>query len=149
MKEAANLFFRDLHKNYFKRRGFKKTRNRFRRERDRVIELVDFQGSAFNSRGEPWNFYVNIGLGFVDLPLTTGVGLHREAYGIGRIEQLVEAAPSKFSYHESARDDLLETLPSLIDSALEGLGSYEAEVYKRALNGHRSPIPIPNTWKSS
>ena len=45
----------------FKAAGFRKTRLNFERTRGEVVQVVDFQLSAYNF-GETWRFFVNFGL---------------------------------------------------------------------------------------
>jgi len=146
MKNEANQFFRSLHTDFFKPNGFKKTRNRFRREKEGLIEIVDFQGSGWNSSDEPWTFYINIGLGFTDLPSGGCFGI-KEAHGSGRIEGLVKESPSQFDYTPEGEKKLKEELLPLIEEALTNLLIHKEEVYERAQRGHVSPIPVPETWK--
>ena len=146
MKNRASLFIRSLHDSFFKPHGFRKTRNRFRREADGLIEFVDFQGSAWNSADEPWTFYINIGLGFTDLPLRENLWM-KEAYGSGRIEGLVENSPPQFEYSPCSEDDLKETIVSFVIEALSNLPKHREVVYERAKRGLVSPIPLPSRWK--
>ena len=59
----------DLHSAYFKPNGFGKSRQRFRRARNNVVEEVEFQSSQWNSSGDPPRFYVNVSVGFSDISM--------------------------------------------------------------------------------
>lgn len=60
MQEALKRLIFELHTAYFKPNGFKKARQRFRRDVEMVMQEVGFQSSSWNSAGKPIRFYVNI-----------------------------------------------------------------------------------------
>lgn len=57
-----------LHSAYLKPIGFKKVRRTFSREHERHIERYQLQGSAWNTDGMPWTFYLNCGITFIGVP---------------------------------------------------------------------------------
>jgi hypothetical protein len=57
-----------LHREYLKPLGFKKVRRTFSREHERHIERYQLQGSAWNTDGMRWTFYLNCGITFIGLP---------------------------------------------------------------------------------
>jgi|LakMenE18May11ns_1017448.scaffolds.fasta_scaffold9937188_3 hypothetical protein len=57
-----------LHRTYLKPRGFTKIRRTFSRQHQEHIERYQLQGSAWNSEGMPWTFYLNCGITFTGLP---------------------------------------------------------------------------------
>ena len=82
----------ELHSAYFKPNGFKKEPHRFRRNVNTAVQEVEFQSSQWNSTGEPVTFYVNILVGFTDIPINDD---KPALAGRGRIAGLVsDANPS-------------------------------------------------------
>ncbi len=67
MMKVLKDLISEFHELYFKPNGFKKKRQRFYREIDKVMQEVEFQSSQWNSEGEPITFYVNIHIGFTDI----------------------------------------------------------------------------------
>ena len=57
-----------LHRKYLKPLGFGKVRRTFSREHKEYIERYQLQGSAWNTDGMPWTFYLNCGITFIGLP---------------------------------------------------------------------------------
>jgi hypothetical protein len=57
-----------LHREYLKPIGFRKVRRTFSREHEKHIERYQLQGSAWNTDGMPWTFYLNCGITFIGLP---------------------------------------------------------------------------------
>lgn len=62
----VDSFFTELQKTHLKGLGYKKERRTFSRELPEYIERIQFQGSQWNSPGEPWRFYINVGVQFRD-----------------------------------------------------------------------------------
>jgi hypothetical protein len=67
-RPEVSAFFSELHLSVFKPRGYTKLRRTFRKEEVRYSLAFQFQGSDWNSAGSPWRFYLNVGLGFLDIP---------------------------------------------------------------------------------
>ena len=57
-----------LHREYLKPIGFTKIRRTFSREHEIHIERHQLQGSAWNTEGMTWTFYLNCGITFIGLP---------------------------------------------------------------------------------
>jgi hypothetical protein len=68
MQKWVSNFFSELHRNHLKQLGFKKVRHTFSRDAGDYGERINFQGSAWNFSNEPWDFYINVGMEFKDLP---------------------------------------------------------------------------------
>lgn len=102
----------ELHILYFKPNGFKKKAQRFNREKDKVMQGVDFQSSSWNSKGGAITFYVNIKIGFIDIPMKNGLP---EMTGAARIDGLCSDCPPQFDLCDenfiTIRDLLLNSLP--------------------------------------
>jgi hypothetical protein len=144
MQEILKSLLADLHTDYFKPNGFKKERQRFRRIVELVIHEVDFQSSQWNSEGSPITFYVNISVGFTDIPMQDGKPAMK---GTGRIGRIVSNAPSQFDItflnYNSVRNELLVFLPQVFSE----LPKYYDEIRSRAKAGWHTPIPLPDTWR--
>lgn len=61
-------FFSALQSGVFKPRGYTKLRRTFQKEGEVYALAFQFQGSAWNSAGSPWRFYLNIGIRFSGIP---------------------------------------------------------------------------------
>ncbi|NBB76174.1 MAG: DUF4304 domain-containing protein [Bacteroidetes bacterium] len=148
MKKEIKEFFSELHADFFKPRGFRKINHRFRREKERTIEIVDFQGSAWNQSSGDWTFYINLGLGIKEY-IPFRAELHfKEAHGMGRIADLVPAAPQEFSLSRENRNSLKEKIMEMLDLAIVELPKHEKDVHRMAMAGSMSPIPLPDTWRN-
>jgi len=145
MQESLKRLIAELHTAYFKPNGFMKDRQRFRRDVDVVMQEVEFQSSSWNSSGGPVTFYVNISVGFADIPLRDGKAA---LTGTGRIDGLVLDAPKQFDLiyinYDSIRSELLTALPQ----ALSELPKHYEDVRSRARSGWHTPIPLPDTWRA-
>ena len=135
----------ELHSRYFKPNGFKKTRHRFSREVDGVMQEVEFQSSQWNMKGDAITFYVNIHIGFVDIPMAKG----RPALtGMARIGGLVPGIPAQYDLTmtniTTIRDELIDCLPR----AMSELPRHYEDVRERAMKGWHTPIPLPETWRA-
>ncbi len=63
-----DCFLCEFHSAHMKPMGFKKSSHTFTRQHDGFRELVNFQGSRFNSpEVSPWRFHINVGVIFDDL----------------------------------------------------------------------------------
>src|SRR5262245_26053860 len=136
MQKPLKRLIAELHTAYFKPNGFKKERQRFRRDLDTVMQEVEFQSSQWNSPDGPVTFYVNISIGFTDIPMKDG---KPALTGKGRIGGLVSGAPAQFDLtpinHESIRGELLALLPQ----ALSKLPKHYDDVRSRARAGWHTP----------
>lgn len=145
MQESLKRLISELHTAYFKPNGFKKVRQRFRRDLDSAIQEVEFQSSSWNSTGEPVTFYVNISVGFADIPMKDG---KPALTGSGRIEGFASDAPAQFDLtptnYQRVRSALLEFIPQ----ALSELPKHYEDVRTRAKAGLHTPIPLPETWRA-
>jgi hypothetical protein len=145
MQETLKHLLADLHADYFKPSGFTKERQRFRRTVDLAMQEVEFQSSSWNSAGDPITFYVNISVGFTDIPKRDGKLVLR---GTGRIRGFVTGAPADFrltpSSYESIRSQLLTFLPK----AMSELPKHYEDIRNRARSGFCTPIPLPDTWRA-
>jgi hypothetical protein len=144
MQESLKRLIAELHVAYFKPNGFKKERQRFRRDIDMVMQEVAFQSSSWNSSDGPLTFYVNFSIGFADILMKDG---KPALTGSGRIQGLAAAAPAQFDLtstnYESIRMDLL----ALIPQALSELPKHYEDVRSRAKAGWHTPIPLPENWR--
>lgn len=139
MQEILKRLLTELHTAYFKPNGFTKERQRFRREIDTVMQQVEFQSSQWNSSDSPLRFYVNISVGFSDVPMRDG---KPALTGWCRLPGLVASAPGEFDItpasYESIRSQLLELLPQ----ALLALPKHYEGVRSRAKAGWHALIPL-------
>ena len=147
MRPLISRFFTELHKTTMKPLGFRKERHRFVRENGDRTEIVDFQGSSWNSREGPWRFYINIAIGFHDVPHKAGKGLWSCAHACGRIGALVKDASPHFDLDDKSYSTLMHMIPELIAAAMAALPPVLPRAHERARQGFLfSPLPVPGTW---
>ncbi len=145
MQDLLKRLLSDLHTAYFQACGFKKQRQRFRRDVDNVMQEVDFQSSSWNSMGEPIRFYVNIRVGFADIPMTDG---KPELTGTSRLPGLVLNAPAHYDLTPTEYDRIRSELLAFLPQALAELPKHYEDVRTRARAGGHTPIPLPSTWRA-
>lgn len=137
----------ELHRSHLKSLGFRKERSTFARERADHVEVFDIQGSQWNSGGEPWRFYLNVGVHFPDVPLDVDSrGIWRGVHALGRIEAIVPGAPESFEVDSSSVQGVARKLADLIVAASERLPALLERPRSRAQKGLASPLPVPDTW---
>jgi hypothetical protein len=145
VKEPLKRLIAELHTAYFKPNGFKKERQRFRRDVDMAMQQVEFQSSQWNSSDGPVTFYVNISVGFADIPMQNG---KPTMTGTGRIAGLVSDAPAQFDLTHTNFDSIRDQLLALVPQALSELPKHYDDVRSRAREGLHTPIPLPATWRT-
>jgi hypothetical protein len=143
MQELLKSMLTELHAAYFKPNGFTKERQRFRREVDTVMQQVEFQSSQWNSSDGPVRFYVNISVGFSDIPMKDG---KPALPGRGRIRGLASNAPAQFYLTSTNYGSIRSQLLALFPQALSELPKHYEDVRSRAKAGWHTPIPLPDTW---
>jgi hypothetical protein len=115
MQPLIKSLITDLHAAYFKPNGFKKERQRFHRVIDTAMQEVEFQSSQWNSSDGPITFYVNVSVGFTDIPMKDG---KPAMTGKGRLGGLASGAPAQFDLTLANCDDTRSQLLSLLPQAL-------------------------------
>jgi hypothetical protein len=135
----------DLHAGFFKPNGFAKKRQRFQRDVDAVMQEVDFQSSQWNSRTDPIRFYVNVSVGFADIPVKDD---KPALTGRARIPGLVPGAPPHYDLTPDSYAEIRDSLLKAIPSALAALPQHYEDVRACALRGSHCVIPIPESWRS-
>ncbi|MFO0938292.1 MAG: DUF4304 domain-containing protein [Gemmataceae bacterium] len=145
MQKLLKRLIAGLHAAYFKPNGFKKERQRFRRIVDTLIQEVEFQSSSWNSSGEAVTFYVNISVGFSDIPAKNG---GPAMPGTGRIGGFVKDAPTQFDLTPISFDSICGELCTLLPQAILELPKHYEDVRNRAKAGLHTPIPLPETWRT-
>lgn len=135
----------ELHRAALKPRGFKKSGNTFTLERDDYVEMLQIQGSNWNSGAEPWTFYVNVLVRFKNLANSyASTGYEYDADG--RIDKIVPDAPPRFEVTEQNLAELAMVLAGLSAQASLLLPELLGPVRERASRGFYSPIPVPASW---
>jgi hypothetical protein len=145
MQTLIKSLITELHATFFKPNGFTKERQRFRRVIDTAMQEVDFQSSQWNSSDDPITFYVNVSVGFTDIPMKDG---KPTITGNGRIGGLVSGAPSQFDLTPANYDAIRSQLLSFLPHALSELPKHYDDVRTRAKAGWHTPIPVPETWRT-
>lgn len=146
VRALGTAFASELHRAALKARGFKKSGNTFCIERDGYAEILQIQGSSWNSGTEPWSFYVNVRVRFNGLPSSpVSQGLPYDADG--RIERIVPEAPHRFDLTTQNFAETVTLLSTLIEKLSIQLPNLLEPVRKRATLGLVSPLPVPATWQ--
>jgi hypothetical protein len=145
MRETLKHLLTELHTGYFKPNGFTKKRQHFCRDVDTVMQDVEFQASQWNSSDDLVTFYVNISVGFSDIPMKDGSSA---LTGTGRIDGLASSAPAQFDLTPASYDSIRSQLLELIPQALSELPRHYDDVRSRAKAGRHTPIPLPDSWKA-
>lgn len=136
MAEAfVDRFFSALQKQHLKQRGYKKERRTFSRETPEYIERIQFQGSQWNSSGEPWRFYINVGIQFRDLPLRQPDRDFPNTHAHGRIETLVSTGGGFFELTEQNTEEMLKKISALATRASNALPKIALTAYQKCKEG--------------
>ena len=118
----GDAFASTFHKRYMKPTGFKKKGHTFSRERSGFAEHYNIQGSAWNSAGTPWRFYVNCGISFPDIQVPRpGSGMWKY-HAHTRLEMLAPGAPSAYEVTDQNQEAVLAQL----NGHIEQCGAYFA-----------------------
>ena len=119
MKKPADQLLALLHGRFMKPAGFKKIGNTFSRAHDEYAEHFNIQGSAWNSSGAPWRFYINCAISFPDVPLrSSGTGLWKY-HAHTRLEHFCRGAPSEFDASEDNREQIVDLVGELLMTTSE------------------------------
>jgi hypothetical protein len=141
MKPLGNVFAGELHRRVLKPRGFAKAARTFTRKHADYIEVIQIQGSNWNSDDEVWSFYVNILASFHDIPFRDfSVGPRYHASG--RLHEIVPEAPSAFDLTALNMNDLVVEIGHFSAEAGERLPKLLIPVRERANSGLLSFIPL-------
>jgi len=135
--EIASKFFSDLHRSYLKGKGYRKQRHTFTRDHPGFTERVQFQGSAWNSSGSPWRFYINVGVQFRDLPPRLPDRDLPGTHCWARIESLVPEAPSEFEL-TSQQHQISADLVRLVEMASQRVAQ-QIDAVRERYEETRSP----------
>lgn len=136
--KLGDTFVSTLHVRYMKHAGFKKKNSTFSRLRSGYDEHYNIQGSAWNSAGSAWRFYVNCAISFPDIPVRSpGTGMWKY-HAHTRLRTLVTGAPGEFDVTELNQESVLVQLSTLIESCADYFarrhqmlrGSYLAQRYE-------------------
>jgi len=142
MQQLLKSLIAELHIAFFKPNGFKKERNRFLRVIGATMQAIEFQSSRWNSSDGPISFYINILIGFNDIPMKDG---EPALTGSCRLRGLVSDAPMQFDLTSSNYDETRNQLLSLLPLALSHLPKHYEGVRSRAKSGWHTRIPVPET----
>lgn len=87
--------------------GFKKKGRTFSLVREHFSEHYNLQGSAWNSSGSPWRFYVNCGISFPDLPFESpGSGMWA-FHAHTRLTRIIPEARAEYDVTDLNLDELV------------------------------------------
>jgi hypothetical protein len=154
MREIVNRFVSQLYLAKLKSLGFRRSGHTFRRKAESYVESFQIQGSAWNNSNttplilraspEPWRFYVNVGVRFLDI---NDLDDSQQEHATGRIEGLVPESDGVYRLTAQNLEQLVEEVGSHIARAREVLPETFPRVRERAKRGLHSPLPVPSTWE--
>lgn len=108
--KIGDLFARRLHERFMQPAGYKKKSHTFSRSHADFEEHYNIQGSAWNSAGEAWRFYVNCGISFPGLEvLSPGSGMWKY-HAHTRLPALVPKAPAHYDVIAADVEDVVAEL---------------------------------------
>lgn len=145
VRELGKAFASELHRAALKERGFRKSGNTFTIERNDYVEMLQIQGSSWNSGDEPWVFYVNLAVRFKGIPNSAssrGVSYDADA----RIGRIVSDAPDQFELTAVGLANLVASVAAFSEEASRRLPPLLEPARARAARGQCTPLPLPDTW---
>ena len=117
------------------------------RESELYSERYVISGSRWNSGEEPWEFSVDVGVFFNDVPpRECAKGLWRNSHAVGGTDQIVEQSPPSFYVSHSNVEDVSRHVAAIVLEASGNLPALVGPAHKRAKSGFASPLPVPGTW---
>lgn len=145
VRELGKAFASELHRAALKERGFRKSGNTFSIERNDYVEMLQIQGSSWNSGEEPWVFYINLAVCF------KGIANSASARGIkydadARIRSIVPDAPHQFELTAVELANMVASVAALSEEASRRLPPLLEPARARAARGLYTPLPLPDTW---
>ena len=136
-----------LHQQYLKPRGFRKVGATFIRERTGYFEMYSIQGSSWNSGGEPWEFYLNVGVQLVGVPMHDGTPATRTSrHAEGRSSSILPDTPQRLEVAGSSVALASAQVADIIERCSHILPELLAPVRARAQAGFWSALPVPGSW---
>jgi len=145
VKRLGDAFASDLHAQFLKALGFRKSARYFSRQCDGYVEAYQLEGSEWNAGEEPWLFHLTVRVRFDDVPPFDAA--HPLAYhAAGRIERLIPSAPRTFELRSENRAALLSTVRDIVVMASDALPPHLPAARARARLRQLSPLPIPESW---
>lgn len=140
----------ELHAAFLKPHGFRKVGATFSRDRANYVELYNIQGSPWNFRDRPWEFYLNVGVRFPGIALVGNAKVTPTSeHAGGRSNSIVAGSPPSFEVIESTVEVVTPVLWGIIDAASAALPGLLGPVLLRAQSGLWSPLPLPSTWATN
>jgi len=135
MEAFVKNFFSVLHRDHLKPRGYTKERFTFSRDAGEFVERVQFQGSQWNSAGEPWQFYINVGVQFKDLPPRSPDRDFPRTHAWSRIENIVPGIPAKYQVSPTTVAALASELNTLLAQASASVSALASPARAKCATG--------------
>ena len=115
----GDTFLSTLHARYMRPADFKKKNSTFSRSRSGYQEHYNVQGSAWNSTGGAWRFYINCAISFPDIPVLRPDSGMWKYHAHTRLRKLVPVAPDEFDVTEINQEAVLTQLSGMIESCAD------------------------------
>jgi len=116
-KKEVEKILSDIQREFLKPKGFKKVRHTYSRAMDGYVEKYQIQGSAWNTKDEPWRFYINCGIFFSDIPRRTPDLDFPETHAHSRASRFVKNAPPHHDLDNSNIEEIKKEVCSIIEQA--------------------------------
>jgi hypothetical protein len=133
-----------LHREFLKPMGFKKRGRSFFVLREEFEECYNIQGCSWNSGEEPWEFYLNVNVRFLDIPTIPGLKYHAS----GRSNGLLPGSPPSFEILKGSVSTVAAEVHDVVKSISERLSWELCDAHRRARQGIWAPLPAP-PWARS
>lgn len=146
VRELGKLISAGLGKR-LKSHGFSRSGARLSRGQGQYVEHYAIDGNRWQSGALPWEFSVDVGVFFHDIPERAGAkGLWRHSHAVGCMDRIVKDSPPSFLVFPDTVDDVADEVAKIILMTSEHLPGIVSPAYIRAKNGWASPLPVPSTW---
>lgn len=127
--------------------GFTRKGARFSRDHAQYCEHFAVSGSRWNSGEAPWEFSVDVGVFFPEIPAREGArGLWRNSHAVGSTNSILAGSPTAFFVTPDNVESVASEVAKIILATSEQLPGIVAPAYQRARDGWASFLPVPASW---
>jgi hypothetical protein len=121
----------------------------FSRPRGAYIERYHIAGSQWNSGSFPWQFSIEVGVFFPDVPPLANVkGFWRKAHAVGSSGGILRGTWQGFDVEPRTLDAAVRQVVENILVVSDVLPSLRGQAYTRAKNGYPSLLPESSSGAS-
>jgi hypothetical protein len=130
--------------------GFSRSGAVFSRPRGTYIERYHITGSQWNSGSFPWQFSIEVGMFFPDVPPLANVkGFWQKAHAVGSSGGILRGTWQGFNVEPSSLDAAVRQVVENILTVSDALPLLTGPAYTRAISGYPSMLPEPSSGQSN